>query len=873
MADTDDMLSDLLAKNAALFAAYGEWSAGQIMLLAGTADDPNSFDKDGGKTGALGYYPVVNVSGQTIYVPCIARLKEIALGGANAETLAEVLGTANTKLALVDQALDATAGAIGDAAAKAAYAGSQGDYAKQQALLIGDISAAVAATGSAQQAAEEAALAAAAAGKATGALIYAAPSGVVVPGFPNPIVLIELDGNMRPVSLRDANNREWFYDAGGALSAKIAPDDLVIKYHPAGVMVPGFARSVIEITLDPSGRPIGLRDVTNKEWYYDASGALLPVVTQADLSVKTYPTGILVPGCPVPVVGATMFGDGRVTELLGQNGKPYLLDDDGKYYVPSNGKADYDIVIYGSSLGGLMALSRAGYRRGKRVCIIEPYPNYGGSHAAGLSYVDQSTAANAENVIMGGDTNNVYFAQIIALDGSSTHKYVFEPKTAEKVAQNLIAAYAARAIRNSPINGRRDVIVENGLIGPRVKGIWTESGLVTGKVFIDASYEGDLMAAVLGPSGYTWGREAQSVYGEAYAGFQPPTVYSSLGSAFQFYSGTGTPVLGYPFIADPQETVGQGGPKVQSYCFRLPMTRAPLNRVPFEKPYGYDPALYTTTLQIYAAGGKKTFCRDASGQSLGWQGNLANQKVMWNGADLYNGNQKYPTGNWTVRNRIADEHNLYQQGLFWCIANDPIARLYGLGALQDDANDVAGGGVNAIGLCADEFEGSRFGHGWPWWLYPRETIRLKAVYTMTAADMLPGGNVTKATSIGKWAYKWDVHAIQAYIPNNPATGAPYTDRLMMEGSPANADSSTAVYQIPAECMFPPKSACTNLIVPVCAGLSHVAWAPDRLEIVYGFRGEAAGELAAWLCDNPGKAVQDYSYAQLSAALTQFGSKL
>jgi hypothetical protein len=112
----DDQLAVLLAQNADLFATYEEWANGQIMLLAGTVDDPNSFNEAGGKTGALGYYPVVNVSGQTVYVACIARLKATALGGANAAVLEGLMGQVGGKIADVDNAISKLPGGVLSAA-------------------------------------------------------------------------------------------------------------------------------------------------------------------------------------------------------------------------------------------------------------------------------------------------------------------------------------------------------------------------------------------------------------------------------------------------------------------------------------------------------------------------------------------------------------------------------------------------------------------------------------------------------------------------------------------------------------------------------------------------------------------------------------
>lgn len=542
---------------------------------------------------------------------------------------------------------------------------------------------------------------------------------------------------------------------------------------------------------------------------------------------------------------------------------------------PTSGASlDFDIVIYGSGVGGLMALVRAAHRRGKRVCMIEPRPQFGGMHAAGLSFVDSTTAP--ERDIVGGDTDEVYFARILQAAGRGGNKYAFAPRIAQTVAEDLISAYSAHSMRDAPIDGAGVVVMGTGPNGPQIQAIRTSAGLVTGRVFIDASYEGDLMAGALGPSGYTYGRESAATYGEAYAGFLGGFEQHFVGSTFRNYSGAEPrPAIGYPYNrADPRQRLGDADDRVQSFNFRLPLTRTASNRLPFPKPVGYDPRLFITQLQLWSSYGKTRFCRDLSASSLGFQADLGGGKVNWNDADLVNGNIGYADGTWATRRRIVDEHVLWQQGLFWCLANDPVTRENGLGALQDDLNDVAGGGANAAGLCADEFIGSPYGTGWPWWVYQREGRRLNAIYMMTASDLLAGGRLNKSTSVGKWAYFWDIHWIQGYIPLLPgSSSAYYSDRIILEGIPAIRQGSTGTYQIPVECMLPRASTCANLIVPVCAGFSHVAWSAQRLEIPQGFCGEAAGELAAWMIDNPGRAVQQFDYVALRTRLTQFGSNL
>jgi len=519
---------------------------------------------------------------------------------------------------------------------------------------------------------------------------------------------------------------------------------------------------------------------------------------------------------------------------------------------PTSNPADalnFDVVVYGSNVAGLAALMRAGGRRGRRVCIIEPYTKFGGIHAAGLSHVDYADAT-----LIGGDVSSRYLGLIASYAGATAGRWDFEPKQAQLAAETLISRYAAASSLNAPVETNQ-VMTEATAQGTRIKGIQTTAGLVTGKVFIDASYEGDLMAGALGPNGYTFGRESASEHNEATAGYLAGR--SQLGTVAVGLS----PPADYPYLPDPNLAKGDADDRYQAYNFRLPLTRNAANRIPFNKPSGYDTSLYSTQLRFLAALGYTKFARDRTTQSIGFQAALPNGKVNWNGLDMLNGNVGYADGDWAKRRQIVEAHNTWQQGLMWCIANDPIAANYGLGALQADAADC--------GLCADEFPDSPYGAGWPFWLYVREGRRLKAIYKMTAGDLTPalgGGSPTKATSIGQWKYAWDIHLVQGFY--KPADRS----RVYVEGDPLNTGQPTAVYDIPAECMLPPKASCINLIVPTCAGFSHVAWGAHRMEVAQGICGEAAGEIAAWACETQ-QPVQDYSYSTIKQRLTQYGTVL
>lgn len=541
-------------------------------------------------------------------------------------------------------------------------------------------------------------------------------------------------------------------------------------------------------------------------------------------------------------------GGGSSGSAGGSGGGPSPTPTPSSSQTPVSDPNDFDIVVYGSSLGGLASLIRAAGRRGKRVCLIEPWSKFGGIAAAGLTHLDYSSTT-----LLSGDVKSVYLSQIANYQGSFG-TWDFEPKVAQRAAETLVTRYAAASYLATPLETTA-VQVETTAQGKRIKGIQTPGALITGKVFIDASYEGDLMAGALGPAGYTFGRESMAQYGESIAGFLagrtgPGPIGLAAGSQ-----------PGYPYIPDPGLARGDADDRYQAYNFRLPLTRNPANRIPFNKPSGYSLSLFDAQLRVLAALGYTKFARDRTAQSIGYQAALPNGKVNWNGLDLLNGNVGYADGNWATRRRIADEHNAWQQGLMWAIANDPGVQNYGLGALQADA---AG-----CGLCGDEFTDSAYGPGWPFWLYVREGRRLKAIYTMTEKDLLDsfsGGTPTKSTAIGTWQYAWDIHQVSGFfVPGN-------SRQVFVEGDPPNIGQKTAIYDIPAECMMPPKDSCINLLVPTCAGFTHVAWAAQRIEVAHGICGEAAGEIAAWACDS-GLSVQDYNYATIRQRLLQYGAML
>lgn len=692
--------------------------------------------------------------------------------------------------------------------------------------------------------------------------IYLASAGVIIPGSNAQIVEVLVDVHSRAIRYRDTDGKHWRHDAQGALRS----DDVIDERAEAGIVVPGFdGGTVISVEVNAENRGVELLCDDGSRWRVGTTGTYEKIQTSGDLPIWKYPDGFVVPGMPVGVSDGLVYADEKVSDIVGVDGRPYAMSSRARWEPADADPNNVDVVVFGSGLGGLMAMVRAAMR-GKRVAMVEPYERFGGMHAAGLTWIDvPALSVNPESVIMGGLTNSLYFDMIMKRVGVE-HKYSPDAWVCEEVANELIERFAVRAIRNSQIDGNQDVKMGLDRWGrPVVKSIWTREGILRGTGFVDASYEGDLMA-VLGPDHYIIGRESAAEYGETNGGATTPGNFPNLGAAFPHYSGAGSPAaIGYPFVPNPGQSVGDADHRSQSYNFRVPMTRDPANRLDFPKRPGYDNSRLTTWLQILRLQNKTAFCRSFAAGDFGFQGDLVNNKVAFNALDLVNRNFDYPGANWTDRRLTIQEHADWMQDMLWCIKHDPITRDYGLATLQDDALDAANGGVNQIGLCADEFTGSPYGRGWPWALYVREARRLKAVQVMTEDDVNgSGADLLKAHSIGKWSYYMDIHAMQAFQVD--------ATTIAFEGGIGD-HTPTPVYQMPFESIVPQESACVNLVVPVCAGYSHLAHAPSRLEIPWGFSGEAGGEALAWYCDNQDQTVQSIPYAELSARLLQNRSKL
>ena len=247
----------------------------------------------------------------------------------------------------------------------------------------------------------------------------------------------------------------------------------------------------------------------------------------------------------------------------------------------------FDVVVYGGTLAGIMAATRA-HRRGLRVCLLEPTGYLGGHIAGGLVMSDVPLEPSA----LRGLTNELFFGGIGAEYGSAEPVYDFEAKVAQRVSDRLAEAACARIERHVRLE-RGDVDVA----GSTIRGVRAGDGWIRAKFFVDASYQGDLMAFAGVP--YTVGRESSATYGEPTAGFIPDRAFTVAG-----VRAAGR----YPLRGRPLSKPGDGDDKVQSYNFRCIVSQDPATRLPFPRPDDYDPGLYEIVRQVIEIG--RASCRE-----------------------------------------------------------------------------------------------------------------------------------------------------------------------------------------------------------------------------------------------------------------------
>lgn len=494
----------------------------------------------------------------------------------------------------------------------------------------------------------------------------------------------------------------------------------------------------------------------------------------------------------------------------------------------------YDLVIYGGTSAGLAAAIQAN-RMHKSVIVLEPSGRIGGLTTGGLGQTDIGN-----KMVIGGIAREFYERVKLYYDqpehwnwqsknayrdggqtrteASENSMWTFEPSAALSIFQAWLKEEGVTVLTGKYLDREQGVIKT----GANITSITMLDGSTyRGKLFIDATYEGDLMAAA-GVT-FTLGRENNAEYGETLNG-----VHTKL---------TDTTMTGYPahnginhnFIdgVDPYLIIGDtssgllpgihpdgpgkegaGDQHLQAYCFRMCLTDHPDNRIPFEKPEGYEEINYELLLRNYEAGER----------GFPWINSaMPNRKTDTNNrtgfsTDFIGQNYLYPSASYAEREIIRKKHRSYQQGLMWTLANHP--------RIPDSIRlEIA-----RWGMCKDEFID---GQGWQDQLYIREARRLKGLYRMTQYHC--EGLQVAEDAVGMGAYGMDSHHTQRYIN---AQGW-----VKNEG---NVEAHVAApYPISYRALLPHPDECNNLLVPVCLSATHIAFGSIRMEPVFMVLGQSA----------------------------------
>jgi hypothetical protein len=459
-------------------------------------------------------------------------------------------------------------------------------------------------------------------------------------------------------------------------------------------------------------------------------------------------------------------------------------------------------VVYGGTSGGVVAAVKAA-RMGRSVVLIEPGRHLGGLSSGGLGATD---IGNKQAI--GGVSREFYRRLGRAYDQDEAWK--FEPHVAEEVFDELIRA------ANVPVAFGERLDLADGVEkrGTRIVAIRTESGRTfRGRMFIDATYEGDLMAKA-GVS-YHVGREANAVYGETLNGVQTrKATHHQFIKPVDPHVVPGDPASGLlPGVhAGGPGAEGSGDHRVQAYNFRICATDVPENRRPWPKPDDYDPLRYELLLRNFEAGDER----------VPWHAvMMPNRKTDSNNnhavsTDYIGMNYAYPDGDYATRQRIIRKHRSYQRGLMWTLANSP--------RVPAKVREY----FQTWGLARDEFTDN---DNWPRQLYVREARRMVSDYVMTQHNCQ--GRRVVEDPVGLAAYTMDSHNVQRYVDENGHVRN--EGDVQVGGFPP--------YPISYRSIVPKRSQCTNLLVPVCLSASHIAFGSIRMEPVFMVLGESAATAA------------------------------
>jgi hypothetical protein len=513
-----------------------------------------------------------------------------------------------------------------------------------------------------------------------------------------------------------------------------------------------------------------------------------------------------------------------------------------------------DICIYGGTSAGVVAAVQAA-AMGKTVVLVEAGQHLGGMSVEGLGGTDIDNHKEFQNSpAVGGLALEFYrlinahygrtkaFDETIRNRGRNAPLWRFEPHVAEAVFDAWVKESGVIVLRGHRLKESGGV----SKVGPRIAALHFENETeIAAKVFMDATYEGDLLARA-GVS-FAVEREGNAKYQETKNGIQPDTTHGQFGKRIDPFRTPSDSASGliHGVQSGPIGTLGMYDESIQGYCFRLCLTKSPDNRIAIQKPSRYDPTHYELQRRYIAAGGVIT--PPASGIPGGktdpgsWH-HLAGNLTGWN--------HRYPVASYAERAEMFRSSRDYIQGLYWFMANDPAV---------PDAQRKAWA---EWGLCNDEFTDNQ---GWPRAFYVRNGRRMVSDFVLTEAHIQKNKPEPIDDSVGLIFWPPDLHHARRIVKN----GAVWNEGAVFD-SAAEADWQPC--GIPYRCLVPKATECVNLLTPTCPSSSYVGYGAYRIEFTFMTAAQSCAT-AAVLAIEEDVPVQQVSYEKLKKQLLHDGQVL
>jgi len=512
---------------------------------------------------------------------------------------------------------------------------------------------------------------------------------------------------------------------------------------------------------------------------------------------------------------------------------------------PVFGQKKYDVIVYGSGSGGFTAAIQVA-KMGKSVALLEPYGHVGGMNTEGLGGTDVDNHQEfANNTGVGGLAMEFYERISKAYHRDSLFKIVvqqhkkdpavwrFESSVAEKVITEWLQEYSIDVYYHCRLAENKMAVQKKS---GRITSVLMENGqLFSGKVFIDATIEGDLLAAA-GIS-FTTGREANSLYGETKNGIRAETDHAQFTVNVDPYKIPGNKKSGLlPGVqAESLGIPGEGDDRLQAYCFRVCLTRDTTNMIPFYKPQGYDTAMYELYIRFENSGGilyKPNVSIPNGKTDLGAWHDLSH--------NLYGMNRGYPIASYAARQKILSDHTRFTQGLFYFLANDPRVSAATRNAWSN------------WGYAKNEFTDNR---GFPRMFYVRDGRRMVSDFVMTEKHVriVKRSLVPDPVAVAYWPP--DLHSVRRIVKD----GYAYNEGAVFGGN------DWQPFSVAYRALVPRKKECSNLLTSTCPSASHVAYGAIRIEFTFMALGQVCGAAAVQAINN-NTPVQDVGYDLLKMQL-------